>query len=64
MDPKMKSELFYTDAYKDVEKRIRTFLNKHPNFLGVNTVQSPRATAERRKTSSFATFKSNRSSTM
>ena len=42
----MKSEIFYTDSYKRIEKEIKSFLNKYPDFLGKDTVSSTRATGD------------------
>lgn len=42
----MKSHIFYTDTYKKIEGKIRTFLNKCPDFLGKDTVSSTRATGD------------------
>lgn len=42
----MKSEIFYTDSYKKIENKIRTFLNKYPDFLSKDTAGSTRATGD------------------
>jgi len=42
----MKSKIFYTNAYKQVEIKIKSFLNSYPDFLGRDTVSSPRATGD------------------
>ena len=42
----MKSEIFYNDAYKNIEDKIKSFLNKHPDFLSSDTVSSTRATGD------------------
>lgn len=42
----MKSEIFYTNAYKKIEGKIRSFLNKYPDFLSKDTVSSTRATGD------------------
>lgn len=42
----MKSEIFYTGAYKEVESRINSFLNKYPDFLSKATVSSTRAAGD------------------
>ncbi len=42
----MKSKLFYTGSYKRIENKIKSFLNKYPDFLSKDTVSSPRATGD------------------
>jgi len=42
----MKSEIFYTNAYKKTERNINTFLKGYPDFLSADTVSSPRATGD------------------
>jgi len=42
----MKSQIFYTNAYKNIESKIQSFLNKYPDFLGEDTVTSTRATGD------------------
>lgn len=42
----MKSEIFYTDRYKEIENRIKDFLNNYPDFLSEDTVVSTRATGD------------------
>lgn len=42
----MKSQVFFTDAYRNIESRIRDLLNDHPDFLGSETVTSTRATGD------------------
>lgn len=42
----MKSNLFYKGEYKEVEKKIKTFLNKEADFLSPRTATSPRATGD------------------
>jgi hypothetical protein len=42
----VKSEIFYTGAYKKVESSINSFLNKYPDFLSKSTVSSTRATGD------------------
>lgn len=42
----MKSEIFYTNAYKNIESKIKSFLNKYPDFLGRDTISSTRATGD------------------
>ena len=42
----MKSQIFYTDAYKDIQSRIVTTLNSHEDFLTGNTASSPRAVGD------------------
>ena len=42
----MKSEIFYTNAYKKIESKISSFLNKYPDFLSKDTISSTRATGD------------------
>ena len=42
----MKSEIFYTNSYKKIENKIKSFLNKYPTFLSRDTVSSTRATGD------------------
>jgi len=39
----MRSTLFYTDKYKEIQERIKEFLNQQSSFLSSRTAQSPRA---------------------
>lgn len=42
----MKSQIFYTDAYEKIQSHIKRFMNKHPDFLGENTIASTRAAGD------------------
>ena len=42
----MKSQIFYTDAYKDIQSQIVTTLNNQKDFLTGNTARSPRAVGD------------------
>jgi len=42
----VKSEIFYTNAYKKIESKISSFLNKYPDFLSKDTISSTRATGD------------------
>jgi hypothetical protein len=42
----MKSEIFYTNSYKDIENKVISFLNSYPDFLSRDTVSSTRATGD------------------
>ena len=42
----MKSTLFYTDEYSDIERKIRDFLNEQEEFLSGSTVKSTRAAGD------------------
>ena len=42
----MKSKIFYTNAYKEIESRIMSVLNSHENFLTGSTASSPRAVGD------------------
>lgn len=41
-----KSKIFYTDTYKELEKKIVDFLNKQADFLSPRTINSPRAVGD------------------
>jgi hypothetical protein len=41
-----RSSLFYTDKYKRIQSRIKSFLNAHDEFLSGGTVQSTRAVGD------------------
>lgn len=41
-----KSKIFYTDTYKELEKKIADFLNKQTDFLSPRTIDSPRAVGD------------------
>ncbi|MBM3119675.1 MAG: hypothetical protein FJ006_09065 [Chloroflexi bacterium] len=41
-----KSQLFYTNAYKDIESKIVVTLNAHEDFLTVSTARSTRAAGD------------------
>ena len=41
-----KSKIFYTNTYKELEKRIADFLNKQTDFLSPRTINSPRAVGD------------------
>lgn len=42
----MRNSLFYTDRYKNLQERIRDFLNDQAPFLSLSTAQSPRAVGD------------------
>ena len=42
----MKSEIFYTDSFINIEFKIKTFLNEYRDFLSKETVSSTRATGD------------------
>jgi hypothetical protein len=42
----MKSPLFFSDAYRDIEGKVKDFLNKHEDFLSPGTAQSTRAVGD------------------
>ncbi len=42
----MKSRIFYTNAYKDIELRVQELLNSHEGFLSPSTVRSTRAVGD------------------
>jgi len=39
----MKSEIFYTNSYKEIEEKIKNFIKKYPDFLSKDTISSTRA---------------------
>lgn len=41
-----KSRIFYTNIYKELEKKISNFLNKQTDFLSPMTINSPRAVGD------------------
>lgn len=41
-----KSKIFYSDTYKNLEKKIKSFLNRQADFLSSRTIQSPRAVGD------------------
>jgi hypothetical protein len=41
-----KSQIFYTEMYKGVEKAIVTFLNSQPDFLSTRTAESTRTVGD------------------
>lgn len=41
-----KSEIFYSDTYLVLEKKITKFLNEQPDFLSARTADSPRAVGD------------------
>lgn len=41
-----KSKIFYTDTYKNLEKKIEDFLNEQTDFLSPRTINSPRAVGD------------------
>lgn len=41
-----KSKIFYTGAYKKLEKKIKGFLNEQTDFLSPRTINSPRAVGD------------------
>ena len=41
-----KSKIFYTETYKELEKKIADFLNKQTDFLSPRTIDSPRAVGD------------------
>lgn len=41
-----KSSIFYTDKYKDLEKKILSFLNAQKDFLSERSMNSPRAVGD------------------
>jgi len=41
-----KSSIFYTDKYKEIAERIKTFLNGQKDFLSARTLNSPRAVGD------------------
>ena len=42
----MKSQIFYTNTYDNIESKVQSFLNEYPDFLGADTVSSTRATGD------------------
>jgi len=40
------SKIFHTDTYKELENKIKTFLNKQKHFLSSRTINSPRAVGD------------------
>jgi len=42
----VKSSIFYTDAYKDIETRVQELLNSHEEFLSSSTASSTRAAGD------------------
>ena len=42
----MKSKIFYTNDYKDIEQRVQEFLNSHEDFMSLTTVRSTRAVGD------------------
>ncbi|MBT9149666.1 MAG: hypothetical protein AAGB97_05360 [Dehalococcoidia bacterium] len=42
----MKSQIFYTDAYTDIQSRIPNLLNSHEGFLSPSTASSTRAVGD------------------
>lgn len=42
----MKSRLFHSDKYIDVQAAVKNLINSSPDFLSKNTVQSPRAAGD------------------
>ena len=42
----MKSQIFHTNAYKNIESKIKGFLNGYPDFLSEDTISSTRATGD------------------
>ncbi|MBN1311387.1 MAG: hypothetical protein JXB30_08205 [Anaerolineae bacterium] len=42
----MKSQIFHTDAYKDIETKVQSLLNTHDDFLSPATAESPRAVGD------------------
>ncbi len=42
----MKSSIFYTDTYKDIEARVQELLNSHEGFLSPTTARSTRAVGD------------------
>jgi len=42
----MKSSLFYTEEYKKIENKIKSFLNSQEGFLSPHTLSSTRATGD------------------
>ena len=42
----MKSPIFYTSTYKDIERRVQDLLNSHEGFLSPSTARSTRAVGD------------------
>ena len=42
----MRSPIFSTDCYREIEDRVRNLINKNPSFLSTNTARSPRAAGD------------------
>ncbi|PIU57475.1 MAG: hypothetical protein COS88_00980 [Chloroflexi bacterium CG07_land_8_20_14_0_80_51_10] len=42
----MKSQIFYTDAYKDIQSKVQSLLNSHEEFLSPSTARSTRAAGD------------------
>ncbi len=42
----MKREIFYANSYKEIENKIKSFLNNYLEFLTKDTVSSTRATGD------------------
>ncbi|HHY46170.1 MAG TPA: hypothetical protein GX506_02570 [Firmicutes bacterium] len=42
----MKSSLFYTDKYKEIERKVAEFLNSRQDYLSTSTVESTRAVGD------------------
>ena len=42
----MKSRIFHTDVYKDIEAKVQSLLNSHDDFLSPATAESPRAVGD------------------
>jgi hypothetical protein len=40
------NRIFYTDAYKNIEKKTQSLLNSHDDFLSPTTASSPRAVGD------------------
>ncbi len=41
-----KSKLFYSEAYKEIERKITEFINTHKDFMSEATASSPRAAGD------------------
>jgi hypothetical protein len=42
----IRSSIFYSETYKEIERRIADFLNSQPEFLSARTAGSPRAVGD------------------
>lgn len=42
----IKSNVFYSDYYKDLERKIKKFLNEQTDYLSPRTINSPRAVGD------------------